>query len=153
MTQEGPYLYDEGPEQLHTGPGRSRRGLLAVVLLGTVLLAVAAVIALPLITGTAGQQSTQAAGVFLAALRQGDTDTAYDLLCNDERARLKPEQVAAAYLQPGTPTVGTASETDLDGTRAERVAVRWTDGGAVTRTFLVLVNEGGAHVCGTTTDG
>jgi hypothetical protein len=146
---EGPYLYDEGPEPLYKGTGRRRRGLLAAILLGTVLLAVAVVVALPLVKGTAGEQATQAAGVFFAALRQGDTETAYGLLCSDERARLEPGQVAAAYLRPGTPTVGTAT----DHGSTERVTVDWTDGGAVTRTFLTVVNEGGAHICGSTASG
>jgi hypothetical protein len=148
MTQEGPYLYDEGPEPLHTGAGRSRRGLLVAIFLGTVVVAVGFVVALPLVKGTAGEQSTQAAQVFFAALQQGDTDTAYGLLCTDERARLKPDQVAAEYLQPGTPTIEKATDTGT----TERVTVRWTDGGAVTRTFLTVVNEDGAHVCGTRTD-
>jgi hypothetical protein len=86
--------------------------------------------------------------VFFAALQQGDTETAYGLLCTDERARLKPEQVAAEYLQPGTPTIEKAT----DAGTTERVTVRWTEGGAVTRTFLTVVNEDGAHVCGTRTD-
>jgi hypothetical protein len=146
---EGPYLYDEGPEPLHTRPGRRRPGLLLAILLGTVVVAVGFVVALPLVKGTAGEQSTQAAQVFFAALRQGDTETAYGLLCTDERNRLQPDQVAAAYLQPGTPTVEKAS----DAGTAERVTVHWSDGGAVTRTFLTVVNEDGAHVCGTRTDG
>jgi hypothetical protein len=33
------------------------------------------------------------------------------------------------------------------------VTVDWTDGGAVTRTFLTVVNEGGAHICGSTASG
>ena len=144
----GPYLYDEGPEPLHTGEGRRRGRLLVVILLGTVLAAVAAAVALPLVKGTAGEQSTQAAQVFFAALQQGDTETAYGLLCTDERARLKPEQVAAEYLQPGTPTIEKAT----DAGTTERVTVRWSDGGAVTRTFLTVVNQDGAHVCGTRTD-
>jgi hypothetical protein len=146
---QGPYLYDEGPEPLHTGTGRSRRGLLLAILLGTVVVAVGFVVALPLVKGAAGEQSTQAAQVFFAALRQGDTETAYGLLCTDERNRLQPDHVAAAYLQPGTPTVEKAS----DAGTAERVTVRWSDGGAVTRTFLTVVNEDGAHVCGTRTGG
>jgi hypothetical protein len=144
----GPYLYDEGPEPLHTGEGRRRGRLLVVILVGTVLAAVAAAVALPLVKGTAGEQSTQAAQVFFAALQQGDTETAYGLLCTDERARLKPDEVAAEYLQPGTPTIEKAT----DAGTTERVTVRWTEGGAVTRTFLTVVNEDGAHVCGTRTD-
>jgi hypothetical protein len=153
VSSEGPYLYDEGPEPLHTGTGRRRGPLLVGILLGTVLLAVAAAVTLPLIKGTAGEQSTQAVQVFFAALRQGDTETAYGLLCADEQSRLQPGQVAGAYLRPGTPAVGSAADTDRDGTAAERVTVRWTDGGAVTRTFLTVVNESGPHICGTTTDG
>jgi hypothetical protein len=146
---EGPYLYDEGPESLYKGAGRSRRGLLVAILLGTVLVAVAAVVALPLIKGTAGEQATQASSVFLAALRQGDDETAYGLLCADERAHLQPGQVAGEYLRPGTPTIGDATDADLGNVPAQRVAVRWTDGDAVTSTFLTVVNEDGAHVCGT----
>src|SRR3954449_10016878 len=115
----GPYLYDEGPEPLHTAPGRRRRGLLVAILLGTVLVAVAAVVARPLIKGTAGEQATESAGVFLAALRQGDTETAYGLLCADERARLQPQQAAGESLRPAPPTVGTATHADHG---AERVA-------------------------------
>jgi hypothetical protein len=153
MTQSGPYLYDEGPEPLHTGTGRSRRGLLVVILLGTVLVAVAAVIALPLVKGTAGEQASEAAGVFVAALQQGDVETAYGLLCADERARLQPGQVAGEYLRPGTPTIGDPTDADLGDVPAQRVPVRWADGGAVTSTFLTVVNEDGAHVCGTTPAG
>jgi hypothetical protein len=150
---EGPYLYDEGPESLYKGAGRSRRGLLVLILLGTVLIAVALVVALPLVKGTPGEQATDAARVFVTALQKGDDETAYGLLCADERARLQPEQMVEEYLRQGTPTVGTAKNAgDGDGP-SQRVEVRWTDGGAVTSTFLTLVNEGGAHVCGTTTDG
>jgi hypothetical protein len=146
---EGPYLYDEDPETPFKGAGRSHRGVLVAILLGTVLVAVGFVVALPLVKGTAGEQSTEAAQVFFAALQAGDTDTAYGLLCADERARLLPGQVAAEYLQPGKPTIDGATD---EGT-TERVTVRWTDGGAVTRTFLTVVNEDGAHLCGTSTDG
>ena len=150
---EGPYLYDDGPEPLHTAPGRRRGPLLVLIILGTVLLAIAAVVALPLIKGSAGEQSTQAVQVFFAALHQNDTDTAYSLLCADERARLTPDQVAGAYQKTGTPTVATATDTERNGSPAERVTVRWTDGDAVTRTFLTVINEDGAHICGTTTTG
>ena len=146
---EGPYLYDEEPETPYKGAGRSRRGLLVAILLGTVLVAVGFVVALPLVKGTPGEQSTQAAQVFFAALQQGDTETAYGLLCSDERARLQPDQVAADYLRPGTPTI----EKSTDVGTTERVTVRWTDDGALTRTFLTVVNQDGAHICGTTTDG
>jgi len=144
----GPYLYDEGPEPLHTGTPRSRRGLLVAIFLGTVLVAVAAAVALPILRGSAGEQATEAASVFVAALRQDDTETAYNLLCVDERARLKPGAVAAEYLRSGTPQVGSAADADREGQPVQRVEVRWIDGGAVTSTFLTVVNEDGAHVCG-----
>ena len=149
MSTQGPYLYDESPETPFTGTARSRKGLLVAVLGGTVAVAVAAVVALPLFKGSAHEQAQESAGVFLAALAQGDTETAYGLLCTDERARLTPEGVAAAYLQPGTGRVVAATDAD----QAERVEVRWTDGAAVTRTYLTVVNEDGAHVCGTTAAG
>jgi hypothetical protein len=149
---EGPYLYDEGPESLYKGAGRSRRGLLVAILLGTVLVAVALVVTLPLVKGTPGEQAGEAARVFVAALQKGDDETAYGLLCADERARLQPEQMADEYLRAGTPRIGGATE-GTGGPPAERVEVRWTDGGAVTSTFLRVVNEGGAHVCGTTSGG
>src|SRR3954467_10608798 len=117
-----------GPEPRPPAPGRRRRGLLVAILLGTVLVAVAAVVALPLIKGTAGEQASEASSVFLAALQQGDDGTAYGLLCADERARLQPGQVAGEYLRPGTPTIGDATDADLGNVPAQRVAVRWTDG-------------------------
>nr|WP_246324698.1 hypothetical protein [Petropleomorpha daqingensis] len=137
---------------MHTGAGRRRGRLLVLIFAGTVLLAIAAVVVLPLVKGTAEEQSTQAVQVFYAALEQGDTDTAYSLLCNDERARLQPDQVAGKYVRSGTPTVGKATA-DPGDSGARVVTVRWTDGGAVTSTFLTVVNEDGAHICGTTTDG
>jgi hypothetical protein len=120
---------------------------------GTAAVAIAAVIALPLLTGSAATQSKQSAGVFLAALGKGDTETAYDLLCDDERARLQPGDVAAAYLRPGTGTVVGASGAELGSRPAERVEIRWTDAGAVSRSYLIMVNESGARVCGTSASG
>jgi hypothetical protein len=149
MTSNGPYLYDEGPEELHTGTPRSRRGLLVVILLATVLVAVAAAVALPLIRGSAGDQATETAGVLIAALRQGDTETAYGLLCDAEWGRLQPGDVAGEYLRSGTARVVGATAEDHGGQPAQRVEVHWTDGGAVTSTFLTVVNESGARVCGT----
>src|SRR4051812_44222957 len=149
----GPYLYDDGPEPLHTGAPRSRRGLLVAIFLGTALVAVAAAVALPLVRGSAGEQARQAAGVFVAALQQGDIETAYTLLCVDERARLQPGDVAAEYLRSGTARVGGAADADRDGKPAQRVEVRWTDGDAVARTSLTVVNEDGAHVCGPASPG
>jgi hypothetical protein len=153
-TPDGPYLYEEGPEKSpFTGTPRNRNRLLLLVLLATVVVAVAAVVALPLITGTAEKQSTQVVTVFVKALQAGDTETAYGLLCSDERTRLQPDGVAAAYLLPGTAHVGKVSDAEHGADPARRVEVRWTDGGAVTRTFLTVVNQDGAHVCGTTSAG
>jgi hypothetical protein len=149
----GPYLYDDGPAPLHTGTPRSRKGLLAAIFVGTVAVAIAAVVALPLITGSAGDQAKQSAGVFLAAMAKQDTETAYGLLCADERARLVPGDVAAAYQQPGQGWVVAATDADRDGVQAERVEVRWTDGGATTTTYLTVVNESGPHICGTSAAG
>jgi hypothetical protein len=150
---EGPFLYDEGPAPLHTGTPRSRKGLLTGILVGTVGVAIAAVVALPLITGSAADQSKQVAGVFVAALSQGDTETAYDLLCDDERARLQPGDVAATYLRPGTGAVVHATGTHLGDLPAERVEVRWTDGASVSSTYLTMINQSGARVCGTSATG
>ena len=145
---EGPYLYDEGPEPIHTAQPRPRRALLSFILIGTV--AVASVVALPLVTGSPAKQSRQAVGVFLAAMDQGDTETAYGLLCDTERQRLAPAEVAAAYLGPGTGTVGDAHEVRSGGTVTEQVAVRWSDGSSSRYT---LVNQSGPRICGTSRPG
>ena len=139
---QGPLLYDEDPETPFTGTPRNRRGLLVALGLGTVLVAVAAVVAMVLIRGTADEQATEAAGVFFAALQKDDLETAYGLLCADERARLQPEDVAGAYVHEGTPEVVGSSDGD-DG--AQLVEVRWSD----TTTELTVVSEQGAHICGT----
>jgi hypothetical protein len=64
----GPYLYDEGPEPLHTGTPRNRNRLLLAVFGGTVLLGVLLVLLTPVIKGTPEEQSREVAGVFLEAL-------------------------------------------------------------------------------------
>ncbi|MGY1605160.1 Rv0361 family membrane protein [Geodermatophilus sp. SYSU D00815] len=146
----GPYLYDEGPEPLHTGTARNRRGLLVGILAATVLVAVAAALALPLVKGSASEQAREVAGVFVAALQQDDVETAYGLLCAGERARVAPEALADEYLLPGTGEVVEASDDEVAGEPAQRVEVAWTEGGATAATtFLTVVNEGGAKVCGT----
>ena len=141
----GPFLYDDEPAPLHTGTGRRRHALLLLIFGGTVVAAVLMALALPLLTGSPGEQSREVAGVFLSALNQGDTDTAYQLLCEDERARLAPDEVAAAYLGQGVGEVESAEEATVDGDPAQRVLVAWADGST---TELLVVNEGGAHVCG-----
>src|SRR4051812_3247918 len=143
---EGPYLYDDAPEPLHTGTPRRRGWLILAILAGTVVLAVASVVLLPLVKGSPATQSTQAVTVFLAALRQGDTETAYQLLCDAERVRVRPEQVATEYRAgPGTGHVVRSVGTTADGDPAQRVTVRWSDGET---TRFTVINEGGPHICG-----
>ena len=100
-----------------------------------------------LLTAAATREAIEPAG-FRTIAWQDDTETAYNLLCVDERARLKPGAVAAEYLRSGTPQVGSAADADREGRPVQRVEVRWIDGGAVTSTVLTVVNEDGAHVCG-----
>jgi hypothetical protein len=146
----GPFLYDEGPAPLHTGTGRRRRGLIAGILGGTTVVAVAAVVALPLITGSQSEQSREVTGVFVKALAAGDTETSYGLLCDAERARLKPGDMARAYLGQGAGSVVHSSSTRRGGKPVELVQVRWAGGGTST---VTVVSEGGAKVCGTHPDG
>jgi hypothetical protein len=143
---EGPLLYDEGPEPLHTGTPRSRRGLLSAIFIGTVAVALLAVVFLPLVTGSATDSAKQVTGVFLKALAKGDTETAHELLCDAERARVAPDAVARTYLGPGTGTVTGATESKRDGATIELVDVRWSGGGASRYT---LVNQSGPRICAT----
>jgi hypothetical protein len=143
---QGPYLYDEGPAELHTGTPRRRRGTIAAVLGGTVLVAVGMAVALPLVTGTADEQARQSATVFIAALQAGDTDTARSLLCGDELARLPAGGVAAAYLRATPGEVVGTHRVDRDGRQLQQVTVRWADGSS---SLVDVVNENGPHVCGT----
>jgi hypothetical protein len=83
------------------------------------------------------------AGVFLAALAQDDTETAHELLCQDERRRLSPEEVAGAYLGEGTGELGSVRE---DGD-ALLVPVEWSDGET---SELTVIGENGPRVCGVT---
>ena len=149
MTQ-GPFLYDEGPERLHTGAPRSRQGLLLAVFGGTALLAVLLVVFLPLVKGSPAEQSREVVEVFLAALDKGDNDTAHQLLCQEERAELSPDDVAARYLGEGAGTVVGVSDAEVDGDRAQRVRVDWAGGGS---TDVTVVNADGPRVCGVTPEG
>jgi hypothetical protein len=143
----GPFLYDEGPEPLHTGTPR-RSGRFLVVIFGvTVLLAVLSVVLLPLVKGSPGDQSREVVQVFLAALHKGDDETAYQLLCRQEQGDLSPADVAGRYLGAGTGSVVGASDAVLHGAPAQHVRVEWDDG---SRTTLTVVNVDGPHVCGVT---
>ncbi|MCU1604100.1 MAG: uncharacterized protein JWP46_565 [Modestobacter sp.] len=146
----GPYLYDDDPAPLHTGTPRSRNGLMLAVGGAVVLVAVLMAALLPLVTGSAEHQAEEVAGVFTSALAQGDTETAYALLCDAERGRLQPGDLAAAYLQDGAPHV--TGSRDGDGPATSRlVDVRWGEGATATTTEVVVVPEGGTKVCGTRT--
>ncbi len=149
----GPYLYDEDPEPLHTGTPRTRNGLILAILGGTVAVAVAAVVALPLVRGSGEDQAREVVGVFLAALRAGDTETAGQLLCESERDRGDAEEVAAAYAQPGTGEVEDVTAGEVDGTDVQQVLVRWDDGAASTETTVTVVLEDGPRICGSTPAG
>jgi len=147
----GPFLYDEGPEPLHAGPGRSRRGLLVWVFGGTVLVAVLMVVLLPLVRGSAADQSREVVQVFLAALDKGDNETAYQLLCEKERADLAPDAVAGRYLAgSGAGTVASVVDAEVDGDPAELVRVDWP---GAPSTEITVVNADGPHVCGVTPEG
>ena len=140
----GPFLYDDGPEPLHTGTPRRRPVLLLALFGGTTILAILMVLALPLINGSPAEQAKQAVGVFLTALEHGDTTTAYQLMCAKEQARLTAADVPGAYTGSATGTVTGAAD-DPDGT-TQQVSVRWSDGST---TRIAVVSEDGAHVCGT----
>ena len=146
----GPYLYDEGPEALHTGtPGR-RRGVIVGIVGGTAAVAVAMAVLLPRVTGTAEEQSRDVATVFVAALQDDDTETAHQLLCERERDRLTVGEVVDEYRRPGTGRVVDTSRAEVDGGRVQQVQVRWADGGAAVTTVLTVVNESGPRICGVT---
>ncbi len=109
--------------------------------------AVLMVLALPLVKGSAEEQARESAGVFLAALEKGDTGTAQELLCEQERARLDEDDVGRTYLSgEGGKVVGSA-EAEVDGEPAQEVRVEW-DGGS--RSTLIVVRDGGPRVCGVT---
>jgi hypothetical protein len=140
----GPYLYDDDPAPLHTGVPRRRSGLMLAIFGGTVVVAVLMVLGLPLLKGTGEEQARESAGVFLAALEQGDTETAHQLLCEEERARLEPGKVAQAYLGEGPAEVGAPREEDGGGS-VVHVPVRWADGSS---TEWTVIREDGPRVCG-----
>jgi hypothetical protein len=147
----GPFLYDEGPEQLHTSAPRRRQGLLLWVFGGTALVAVLMVVLLPLIKGSGQDQSREVVQVFLAALDKGDNETAYQLLCQEERADLPPDDVAARYLSGGgAGQIVSVSDAEAGGDPVQRVQVAWPDGSS---TRFTVVNADGPRVCGVTPGG
>ena len=102
------------------------------------------VILLPLVKGSAEDQAREVTGVFLAALDNHDTETAYGLLCPDERDRLAPADVAAAYLDgSGVGTV--VSVKRGHGSQTWRIQVEWRGGGHAT---YDVVNSDGGRICG-----
>ena len=149
MTTQGPFLYDDDPAPLHTGTPRNRNGLIVAMLGGTALFAVVMVLLMSLTKGSGGDQAREVAGVFTAALAQGDLETAYQLVCDDVRSTVPPEELSDAYLEPGTPEVTGTRSSEVDGEPVELVEVRWDDAGVVITTELTVVPEGGTKVCGT----
>ena len=143
---DGPFLYDDGPAPLHTGTPRRSGKLLVLVFGATILVAVLLAVVMPLVKGSPEDQAREVTGVFLAALENDDTETAYGLLCEDERARLAPEDIAAEYTEgEGTGTVVSVEEAELDGAPSREVGIEWPEGG---QARFVVVNSDGPHVCG-----
>jgi hypothetical protein len=140
----GPFLYDEGPEQLHTGTPRRSGKLLVLVFGATAVVAVLMAVLLPLVKGSPDDQAREVTGVFLAALDKGDTETAHGLLCEDERARLAPEDVGAEYLA-GDGIGRVVSVEEGDGEPSREVDVEWSGG---ERARFVVVNSDGPRICG-----
>ena len=143
---QGPYLYDDDPAPLHTGTPRPARALILAVIGGTVAVAVGMAVGLPLVKGSPEEQAREVSGVFLSALAQDDVETAYGLLCAEERARVAPEALATEYAAGGTGRVAGAIADELDGEPVQRVEVAWSDGSTST---LTVVSESGARICGT----
>jgi hypothetical protein len=139
---QGPFLYDEGPAPLHTGAPRRSGKILVLVFGGTVLFAVVMVGLALVLRGSGSDQAREVSGVFLAALAADDTETAYGLLCQEERIRLSPEEVAGEYLARGDPRLGTVRK---DGD-ARLVPVEWSGG---TTSELTVIGEDGLRICGT----
>ena len=127
---EGPFLYDEGPEPLHTGAAaRGPASCSSLIFGATVLVAVLMAVLLPLVKGSAADQSREVVRVFLAALDKGDTETAYQLLCDRSSARpVARTGVAGRYLGAGTGRVVGVRDGQRDGDPAQRVRVEWADG-------------------------
>jgi hypothetical protein len=113
-----------------------------LVFAATVLVAVLMVVLSVALRGTGDQQVEEVSGVFLTALSQDDVETAYELLCQDERIRLDPEDLAGAYLGEGEWELGEVRD---DGD-ARLVPVDWAGGPS---SELTVVGEDGLRICGT----
>jgi len=140
----GPFLYDDDPAPLHTGTPRRRPALLLAIFGGTVAFAVLMVVLTTVVKGSGEEQAQEVAGVFLAALEQGDDETAHQLLCQAERANLSPAGVGPTYLAE-TPGRVVGSDAAQDGKL--RVEVGWADGGT---TEWTVISEDGPRICGAT---
>jgi hypothetical protein len=144
MSTDGPYLYDDEPTPLHTGRPRNANRLVLLLMLGTIVVAIGSVLAMVVVRGTPDERAQEVVRVFVAALAADDTETAHGLLCDDEQARLEPDEIADAYLgaQPGE--VGDAHD-DESNNGPKHVEVRWDDGS--TSEFVVTAEEG-RRICG-----
>jgi hypothetical protein len=140
----GPFLYDDDPAPLHTGSPRRSGKLLALIFGATVLAALLFVVLMPLVKGSAEDQAREVTGVFLAALDKGDTETAYQLLCEEERKRLAPPDVDGEYIA-GHGIGRVVSVEDVGGGSSRHVEVEWPGGG---QARYVVVNSDGPHICG-----
>jgi hypothetical protein len=149
----GPHLYEEGPEDLHTGTPRRRNGLILAIFGATLAVGVGMVVTLPLVKGSGDEQAREVVGVFTAALAADDLETAGGLLCEAERDRGEAEEVAAGYAQPGTAEIVGVQEGELDGVESREVRLRWDDGASTTETTIAVVLEDGPRVCGSTAAG
>ena len=143
---DGPYLYDDDPAPLHTGTPRPARALILAVIGGTVAVAVGMAVGLPLVKGSPEEQAREVTGVFLAALAQDDVETAYGLLCDEERIRLTPQAVPTEYAAGGSGEITGTIADEVDGVPVQRVEVAWSDSSTTT---LTVVSEQGTRVCGT----
>ena len=128
----GPFLYDDDPAPLHTGTPRRRQGCSSWSSAAPSLVAVLMVGAPAVVKGSPEEQAREVAGVFLAALDKGDIETAYGLLCEDERAATSPDEVGRRYLGPadGAGRSWAWRRPRSTATRRRRCTVDWADGDA-----------------------
>jgi hypothetical protein len=140
----GPYLYDDDPEPLHTGTPHTRNWSIVVLLALTVLLAVGTVIGMFVFRGSPSDEAQERAHVFLAALAADDSETASALLCEKAGEGKTADQALEPYAGLSSGTDGKARQAEVDGKPVVIVPVE----GVGASTELVLVPEGGPKVCG-----